>query len=120
MTTNWTKRFRNFFLIGLCMVTIISACSTRKPDVNSTTTKPPNNVTRVTKNPQNIDSFDGALEVLESKILSKISQETVLIPDAVAASADFAQLRTYGRFNSDRLGQLQKQYPNTKTLSCPQ
>ena len=33
---------------------------------------------------------------------------------------DFAQLRTYGRFNSDRLGELQEKYPKAKILSCPQ
>jgi len=64
------SRFIKWFICGLCLAAIMSACTN----------------TTLPEKPQTINSFDGALEVLESKVLPKISQETLLIPDAVAAS----------------------------------
>ena len=49
--------------------------------------------------------------------VSDLGQEVL---DAPPTPTDFAQLRTYGRSNSDRLGQLQKEYPRAKILSCSQ
>jgi len=65
MSRKLMSRLSKWFLFGLCIAAIISACS---------------------MSTQSIDSFEDAAKVLESQIVPKISQETVLIPDAVAAS----------------------------------